>query len=449
MSRSNKSNQSRREFVVNSGKLLAGGMLLPAFTLSAQANQKGKSANNKIHIALIGCRGIGWANLNAFMRLPEVECVALCDIDDSVLTQRAAEFESITGKKPQLYKDFRKLLDKKDIDIVIIATPDHWHCLMTVMACQAGKDVYVEKPLANSIAECFSMVKAQQKYGRVVQVGQWQRSNQHWKDATDYVRQGKLGKIRAVKAWIYNGNKGSVPDVPDSTVPEGVDYDMWLGPAPARPFNSNRFHFTFRWYWDYAGGLMTDWGVHLIDMALMGMDAKIPKSVVSIGGKFAYPNDAMETPDTQTAIYEFSDFSLTWEHTIGISNAPYGRQHGVTFVGELGTLIVDREQWMVVPETDGKRYKVESLPIQKASDNGLNLHVANFIDCVKNRNTTPNCSIETAANTAIVAHMGNIAYRTGKRVFWDNDKKLFNNDVQANALVKPMYRAPWKFPTIQ
>jgi predicted dehydrogenase len=448
MSNVNEGDQSRRAFVVNSGKLLAGSLLLSAHSLGAYARQKGKSVNDKIHVALIGCKGMGWANLNAFLRLPDVECLALCDIDDSVLAQRASEFELLTGKKPQLYKDFRKVLDNKDVDIVIIATPDHWHCLMTVMACQAGKDVYVEKPLANSIAECMSMVKAQQKYGRVVQVGQWQRSNQHWKDATDYVKSGKLGRIRMAKAWIYNGNKGSVPVVPDSPIPEGVDYDMWLGPAPIRPFNANRFHFTFRWYWDYAGGLMTDWGVHLIDMALVGMNAKTPKSAVSMGGKFAYPADAMETPDTQTAIYEFNDFSLTWEHTIGISNAPYGRQHGVAFVGELGTLVVDREQWIVVPETDGKHYKTESLPLQKVGDNGLNLHVANFIDCVKDRTKTPNCSIETAANTAIVAHMGNIAYRTGRRVFWDNDKKQFSNDAQANALVKPAYRAPWKFPAI-
>ncbi len=437
----------RRKFIIDSGKALAGTVLaasLPFENVFAQI--KKASANDKIQIGLIGCKGMGWSNLKACLLIPEVECIALCDVDNNVLTQRAAEFETMTGKKPQLYKDFRKLLENKDIDAVVIATPDHWHCLMTVMACQAGKDVYVEKPLGNSIAECWSMVNAKQKYSRVVQVGQWQRSDQHWKDATDYVKSGKLGKIRMAKAWIYNGNKGSVPVVPDEPVPPGVDYDMWLGPAPARPFNKNRFHFTFRWYWDYAGGLMTDWGVHLIDMALLGMNATAPKSIMSLGGKFAYPNDAMETPDTQTAVYEFNGFSLTWEHTIGISNAPYGRQHGVAFAGELGTLVVDREQWMVIPEVDGKHYKTEYLPIQKSSDDGLELHVANFIQCVKDRGKTPNCSIETAAHTATVAHLGNIAYRTGKRVFWDDQKKLFINDPEANALVKPTYRAPWKFP---
>lgn len=259
-----------------------------------------------------------------------------------------------------------------------------------VMACEAGKDVYVEKPVGNSIAECLAMVAAQQKYKRVVQAGQWQRSQQHWKDATDYVKSGKLGKIRMAKTWISVGWKNSIPVLPDESVPAGVDYDMWLGPAPKRAFNKNRFHFNFRWYWDYAGGLMTDWGVHLIDMALMGMNATSPKSVMAIGGKFAFPNDAMETPDTQTTLYDFGSFSLAWEHTIGIYNAPYNRPHGVAFVGSLGTLVADREQWMVIPEPDGKTYKTEAIPIQKQNDNGVDKHTQNFVDCLKDRSKTPN-----------------------------------------------------------
>jgi predicted dehydrogenase len=437
---------SRRKFLVDTGSLIAGSFLFSAAPFgNVFAKGKTISANNKINVGLIGCKGMGWNNLRSFLRMQDIDCIALCDIDNEVLTKRASELELQIGKKPQLYKDFRKLLEHKDIDVVIIATPDHWHCLMTVMACQAGKDVYVEKPLANSIAECFSMVSAARKYNRMIQVGQWQRSNQHWKDAISYVKDGKLGKIRMAKAWMYNGTK-SLPIIPDSPAPSGVDYDMWLGPAPLRPFNNNRFHYNFRWYWDYAGGLMTDWGVHLLDMALLGMDAKAPKSVMSLGGKFAYANDAMETPDTQTAIYEFDNFSITWEHTMGIRSAPYGRPHGVAFVGELGTLVVDREQWMVMPEADGKHYKTESLPVQRASDNGLDLHVGNFIDCLKDRTKIPNCSIEEAANTAVVTHMGNVAYRTGKRVFWDDSKKIFLNDSAATALLKPTYRAPWKFP---
>jgi predicted dehydrogenase len=317
---------------------------------------------------------------------------------------------------------------------------------MTVMALEAGKDVYVEKPLANSIGECMSMVAAKNRYKRIVQVGQWQRSNKHWKDAVDYVQSGKLGKIRMAKAWIFIGWKSAVPVQPDGPAPAGVDYDMWLGPAPKRPFNPNRFHFNFRWYWDYAGGLMTDWGVHLIDMALYGMKAENPKSIMSIGGKFAYPDDAMQTPDTQTAVYEFNDFVLSWEHTIGIDNAAYGRPHGVAFIGTLGTLVVDREQWMVIPEVDGKHFKTEAIPVQKSSDNGLDLHAKNFIDCMKDRSKTPSCSIEVAANTATISHMGNIALRTGDKIYWDEKSKLFLNNPKANELIIPEYRSPWKFP---
>jgi predicted dehydrogenase len=294
----------------------------------------------------------------------------------------------------------------------------------------------------------MAMVAAKNKYNRVVQVGQWQRSNKHWKDAADYVQSGKLGKIRMTKAWVYIDWKSSVPVFPDEPVPAGVDYDMWLGPAPQHAFNRNRFHFNFRWFWEYAGGLMTDWGVHLIDMVMMGMNVKTPSSVMSLGGKYAFPDDAMVTPDTLTTVYDFKDFSLTWEHTIGIGTAPYGRAHGVAFVGSLGTLVADRQQWMVLPETDGKHYKTEYLPIQKASDAGLDLHAVNFIDCMKDRSKTPNCSIEIAANTAMVSHMGNAAYRTKEKLDWDEKSKLFVNNSQANALITPTYRSPWKFPKI-
>ena len=184
------------------------------------------------------------------------------------------------------------MLENKDIDAIIVGTPDHWHCLNMVDACEAGKHIYQEKPIANSIEECNVMVKAAKKYNRIVQVGQWQRSGSQYDEAIKYVQSGKLGNIRLVKCWSYQGWMKPVPVVPDSAPPEGVDYKMWLGPAPQRPFNKNRFHFNFRWFWDYAGGLMTDWGVHEIDIALYAMNVKAPKSIIASGGKFAYPNDA-------------------------------------------------------------------------------------------------------------------------------------------------------------
>ena len=195
------------------------------------------------------------------------------------------------------------------------------------------------------------MVAAKQYHKRVVQVGQWQRSNQHWADAIAYVQSGGIGHVRKVKAWAYMGWMKRVDPQPDQATPAGVDYDRWLGPASLRPFNPNRFHFSWRWYWDYAGGLMTDWGVHLMDIALLGMKAEAPRSVSALGGAYGYPGSAMETPDTQTAIYDFGDYSMEWEHAVGISKGPYGgHDHGVAFVGETGTLVVDRSKWRVIPE---------------------------------------------------------------------------------------------------
>jgi len=232
--------------------------------------------------------------------------------------------------------------------------------------------------------------------------------------------------------------------------PEGVDYDMWLGPAPKRPFNKNRFHKHFRWYWDYAGGLMTDWGVHLLDYALFGMNQYVPNSISSSGGKFAFPADAMEIPDTMMAMYEFDEFGLLWDHTIGILGAQYNnRWHGVAFIGEWGTLVVDRSGWEVIPETmsTGKKTGFEGMPLQKSTGKSLDLHVENFLKCVKTREK-PNCDIEIGAHIARFAQMGNISYRLGRKLEWDGDKQEFINDQEANAMVKANYRAPWELPKV-
>jgi predicted dehydrogenase len=405
------------------------------------------AASDKIKVGLVGCKGMGFADLKTFLAHPEVECIALCDVDDSVLQARAADVEKIRGKKPaNLYKDWRKLVENKDIDVVIIGTPDHWHCLIMTAACAAGKDVYCEKPLGNSIEECNLMIKAAQKYKRVVQVGQWQRSDPHWLSAVDFIRSGKLGKIRLVRVFSYQGWCPSIPVLADEPVPAGVDYDMWLGPATKRPFNRNRFHFTFRWFWDYAGGLMTDWGVHLLDYALYGMDVTTPKSIMAAGGKFGYPTDACETPDSLQTIYEFDGFNVMWDHAIGIDDGAYGRNHGLGFVGENGTLVVDRNGWEVIPEVVSKQKRMEAVALQKGTGEGLNNHVKNFLDCMKSRNPNTNASVEIGAHIAKFSHLGNIAYRTGKKLVWDG--KRFTNDEEANKLLIPNYREPWKLPVI-
>lgn len=433
---------SRRSFIKQGGLLTAG----IGFTSMTGSGLFAKSApSEKVVVGLIGCKGMGFSNLRNFIKFPEVSVKALCDVDKNVLETRAADLEKMTGQKADLYEDYRKLLEDKDIDAVIVGTPDHWHCLQTVDAVEAGKDVYCEKPLGNSVAECDIMVNAARKHNKIVQVGQWQRSGPHWQEAIDFVQSGKLGNIRLAKAWAYQGWMKNIPQKPNQPAPAGVNYDMWLGPAEHRPFNPNRFHFNFRWYWDYAGGLMTDWGVHLIDMVLYGMDAKAPKNVISSGGMFAYPNSAMETPDTQQAIYEFDDFSMIWEHAVGIDGGPYGRNHGVAFIGNNGTLVVDRGGWEIIPEEEDGHYLVDPIPPKRGSGGDLEKHVANFLECIKSRKL-PNADIAIAANTAKVAHLGNVAFLTGSKVFWDAEKSKVIDNEEANQMLTPEYHNQWKLP---
>ena len=255
-----------------------------ALSLATLAGITRAAPSDTVNIGVIGCRGMGASNLASMLKVAGTRCTALCDVDQSVLEERAKNVTEQGGTAPKLYSDYRALLDDKDVDVVIIGTPDHWHCLQLVDAVDAGKHAYVEKPIANSIAECQAMIAAQERTGKLVQVGQWQRSAPHFKEAINFVHSGKLGNIRTVKTWAYM-NWLKMDKAPDSDTPQGVDYDKWLGPAPLRPFNKNRFHFHFRWFWDYAGGLMTDWGVHLIDIALWGMQADGPTRVMSTGGR--------------------------------------------------------------------------------------------------------------------------------------------------------------------
>ncbi|MBX2893974.1 MAG: Gfo/Idh/MocA family oxidoreductase [Cyclobacteriaceae bacterium] len=435
-------NSSRRNFIQKTAMASLG---LATYSVSsfAKANFLRTGANDKINVGVIGVNGMGWSDLTSFMKISEVNVVGLCDVDDNVLNYRKYELAK-NGIQTKTYADYRKLLDNKDIDVVIIGTPDHWHCLQMVEACEAGKDVYVEKPIGNSIEECNVMVAAQKRYNRAVQVGQWQRSMPHFVDALNFIKSGKLGKIRTVKAWAYQGWMRNIEVKPDGPVPAGVNYDLWLGPAPKRPFNPNRFHFQFRWFWDYAGGLMTDWGVHLIDYALLGMNASMPKSAVALGGKYAYPDGAHETPDTLATVYEFDGYNMIWEHAQSISNGNYGKDHGISFIGNNGTLVLWRGGWEVIP--DEKR--MEAVPVQPNKGSGLDLHTVNFIQAVNSRNFSAlTCPIEAGANVALVCQMGNISYKTGSKVSWDASKGKFNED-KANALMAAKYNNGYKVPKV-
>ncbi len=407
-------------------------------------------ANDRLNVGLIGCRGMGWSNLSRFLSNPGVRCLGLADIDQSVLDKRAVDLKEKQDTKFALYRDYRRLLDNKDIDAVIIGTPDHWHCLQFVDACRAGKDVYVEKPVANSIAECDVMVAAAKKYARVVQVGQQQRSGTHWKEMVNVIRSGELGKIGSVKIWANFKYAALQPAIPDSPVPEGVDFDLWLGPAPARTFNNQRFHGSWRMFWDYGGGLMTDWGVHLLDMGLWGMDVKgMPEKITGTGGKFYSPDGAHETFDTQIVTYTFPGFIMSWEHNAGVESGPYDRPYGVLFKGINGTLVADRDGWQILLETD-RTTKEPRVPAKemKSDRREHSGHILNFIECVKNRDFNTACPIETGSLVAKYAHFGNIAARMdGAALRYRDEQKVFE-DPAANRYLAPAYRSPWVFPKI-
>ncbi|MGB1454197.1 MAG: Gfo/Idh/MocA family protein [Flavobacteriaceae bacterium] len=433
----------RKKFIQQSTLLTGAGLLLPSLTSFRKASQK-IGANDTLVIGAIGINGMGWSDTKALLNIPGVKLAAICDVDQNVLEKRKAEMKA-QGVRVKTFTDYRKLLEEKEIDAVVIGSPDHWHALMMIHACQAGKHVYVEKPIGNSVGECQAMVAAHEHYGTVVQVGQWQRSQQHFQDAVNYLATGVLGPIRTVKVWCYQGWMRPDPIVPDSAPPKGVDYQHWLGPAPLKPFNSSRFHFHFRWFWDYAGGLMTDWGVHLLDYALLGMKASLPKTIVGLGGKFAYPDLAEETPDTLTTLYEFDQFNLVWDSAMGIDNGSYGRDHGIAFIGNHGTLILNRGGWEVIEERQSEN-KVAK-PLVKPSDNGLQKHAQNFVAAIRaNDPTKVNCSIQEGAHVATVAQMGNISYRSGEKLYWDATKNRFRDEAINKEYLVNTYHNGYSLP---
>ncbi len=446
----------RRNFNKSTASLLAGGLMLGPSIIHSSTGRN-ISSNEKINIGVIGCNGMGWSNTRSMLNMEDVDLVGICDVDGSVVQRRAANYAEMRKNKPGTYSDYRELLNNPEIDAVIIGTPDHWHCKIMVDAVNAGKHVYVEKPVANSIEESNIMVQAAEKTGKIVQAGQWQRSGPHYKKAIEIVRSGKLGNIRLVKVWAYQGWMKPVPVLPDQSAPDGVDYDFWLGPAPMRPFNPNRFHFNFRWFWDYAGGLMTDWGVHEIDIALYAMNASAPVSVMASGGKLAYPDDASETPDTLQAVFQYENFNMLWEHATGIDGGPYGRREGIAFIGNNGTLIVDRGGYEVVVEREAQGYsnwganKME--PIEAYKMNGgpshLDLHTQNFVEAIKaNDPSMLNTHISSGSIAAINAQMGNIAFRTGRKVYWDAENNNFKNDKEASKMIRADYHNGWKLPNV-
>ena len=429
---------SRREFVARSAAALASA---PWIRISSAP------PSDTFVVGLIGCRSMGFGDLTNHLDQPNVVCGGLCDVDEEVLASRADDVEEMTGTRPRLYGDYRRLLDDPDVHAVIVGTPDHWHCLQMTDACAAGKDVYVEKPMANSVAELDAMTAAARQHGRVVQVGQQQRSGKHWRDVVDFVRSGRLGDVRQVKVWgFFDYGKGQ-PRVPDTPPPPHIDFDMWLGPAPEQPFNASRFHSVWRHQWDFGGGLLTDWGVHLLDMVVWAMQIDDPpRSVSATGGIYAYPDRAIETPDTLSVLYDMGEFTLTWEHVAGLGRGLYGRHYGIAFIGNDGTLVVNRAGWEVVAEESDGEVLMEPVPFVEGESSNHEAHAIDFIDAAK-AGRDPVCPVEMGRDAAMLAHLGNIAYRTGSQLVWNEPERRFDGNEDTGSLIKPEYRRPWTYPT--
>ena len=420
-----------------------------AFTTNLFASSF-QGANNKVNAAFIGVGRMGSSNLGHAMRQENLVVSAICDVFEPNLLKAVAATKS-QGSEAKAVRDFREILADKSIDIVCIATPDHWHPYMMVEACKAGKDVYVEKPISVTIDEGKKMVEAARKYKRVVQAGTMQRSAVHFQKATEIVKSGALGKVTFVRTWNTGlGAEEGIGNPPDEAPPSTLNWDMWTGPAPKRPYNKNRFGIDldqvdkqrwfphFRWFWDYAGGMMTDWGIHWLDIVQMAFDEAMPTSCVAIGGKY-YLKDNRETPDTLQVTYEYPGFVATYENRTATSLAnPFERGGGITFQGTKATMYLDRSLYRIVPERNSG---VEAVEV-KATDSGNANHWKNFLDCVKTRQK-PNSDIEKCYRSTSTCHLGNIALRSKMRVDWDAQKETIVQAEPRKYMVRE-YRKPWK-----
>jgi len=382
-------------------------------------------ANERITLGFIGTGGMGSAHLNGFRNNPRVEILAVCDVDEA----RREAARSRVGGDCAAFNDYRELLARDDIDAVVISTPDHWHTLVSIHACQAGKDVYCEKPLTLTIAEGRELVKVVRQYGRVFQTGSQQRSGSEFHRACTLVRSGRIGKVHTALGGIGKGTESDW--VADSPPPPGLDWDLWLGPAPKVPFNSLRHPYNFRWFWDYSGGKMTDWGAHHNDIVQwgFGMDGTGP---VEIEGKGKFPSKGL----FQTAM----TFEVTYTYANGQKTICSTEGRGVKFVGTDGWIHVDRGFLQTEPaELKSEPLGSDHVQLYRSRD-----HRENWLDCIESRRK-PICDVEIGAGSVAVCHLNNIALRTGRKLRWDPERGLFPDDAAANRWVGQPYRAPWRF----
>ncbi len=431
---------NRREFMKTSSASAMGLAVASAF---------GKSPAETINIAVAGIRNRGRAHYRNFLRLPNVRVTALCDIDERLFPKAVSEVKEMSGQTPQTVVDYRELLDNKEIDAIAIATPDHWHALQTIWACQAGKDVYVEKPLAYTIQEGRKMVEAARKYNRIVQVGTQHVSDPVVRKGIQFIREGKLGEIYSAGVIVY-GHRPNIGRVGNSEIPPGVHWDLFLGPAPMRPFNENRFHYKWHWFWDTSTTEFGNNGVHMMDMIRRSLDKRQhPEKIHCTGGFYVYDSD-QEIPNLQMATFEYGDGVIT-ELTVRslYTNPEAGMKSGCFFYGSEGWMQMAPGQFKSFfgpKDEPGLAMTRDDLETVSFEIRGLE-HFQNFIDCVRSRKVHElNADVLEGHLSTTICHLGNIAYRTERKLEFNAYAEKFVNDPDADRYLSRQYRPPFDLP---
>jgi predicted dehydrogenase len=425
--------KSRRSFLKET---VFGGAILGLSPRTHRTLFAAESPSERVRVGMIGVGNQGGPKNNMKYFLKNI--VALCDLDKTYLAEAGDFLQKQAGLSSMMTDDYRRLLDAKDVDAVVVTVPDQWHAVMTTEACKAGKDVYCEKPLTLMIGEGRPMIEAARKHHRVVQTGTMQRSGVEFKMAVELIQKGIVGKVHAVNVTLPSPNwiaRAKSP-VPDSAPPEGFDYNRWLGPAPLRPYNKNHVHYLFRFYWDYSGGQQTNFGAHHLDIAQwgLGMDDSGPTSVE--GSAVYNPDGWYETPDTTDIKYTYANgVVMTCRQKVDTKSSDQGTE----FIGEKGSLFVYRGGIVANPPELLKGIEIPKIVNSQANTS----HVNNFFDCVKSRKT-PAADISIGHRSATVCHLGNIAVRTKKRIQWDPKTETIVGDAEASKWLMKEYRSPWR-----
>ncbi|MFI5459847.1 MAG: Gfo/Idh/MocA family protein [Isosphaerales bacterium] len=405
----------------------------------AKSEPKPVAPGEKVVLGFIGVGGMGTGLLDIFKRFPDVAIAAVCDVYEP----HARRAQRAAGGTPEVHGDFRRVLDRKDIDAVVIATPDHWHGITTILACQAGKDVYCEKPLAHRIQEGRAMVQAAERYKRVTQMGNLIHAGENYHRVVEIVRSGVLGKISKTRVWLAADRRG-MGRPQDGPPPAGCDYDFWLGPAPRRSFNPNRFTFNWRYFWDYGGGILTDFCCHIVDLVHWAMDVDAPRTISATGGRYALADNA-EVPDTLEVTYEYGKgdqkFLMVWSQTDASSHGLENQGLGIMFQGTEATLVASYDTYRIIPE---KGRKIDEPPKSLPRSAG---HHREWIDALKTR-ARCSCHFGYGHRLTTVGNLGNVSLWTGEKLEWDPVAERIVNHPEANQHLTKEYRKPWTLPSV-